>query len=82
MDAVSQAIISLLSQYPAFGSVIFLIGLLRLVFKPLMSIVQNVVESTPSKKDDDVWSKVQASSAFKALAWLIDFFGSIKVPTK
>lgn len=80
MDQVSQAIISLIGQFPVLGSVIFAMGLLRLVFKPLMTIIQNVVAQTESKKDDEVLAKVEGNVFFKALAWLVDFLGSIKLP--
>lgn len=60
----------------ALGSVV---GILRLVFKPLMSAIEAIVKATPSKADDEFVAKAQHSPAYKAFTWFLDLFGSVKI---
>lgn len=79
MDQVTAAIVQLATQFPVLASIIFVMGLMRLVFKPLMEIIHNVVATTESPKDDAVLAKIESSIPFKVLAFLVDYIGSIKI---
>ncbi len=67
-------------QYGWLVSVLTVVGSLRLFLKPLMSIVQNVVYLTPNKKDDEFVNKILEAKWYKMLSYLLDWFGSIKLP--
>lgn len=77
---MEQIIIDMISSYPAVAQVIFVIGALRIVFKPLQGIIENLVAYTDSKKDDELWAKIKENKLYKWLAWLIDYTASIKIP--
>lgn len=79
MEQVTAAIVNLAVQFPWLATVIFVMGIMRLVFKPLMALAHNVVEATPSKNDDTILAKIESNVVFKVLAFLIDYVGSIKI---
>ncbi len=62
--------------FVALGSIV---GVLRLVFKPIVTAIEAFVKSTPSTADDEFVAKAQHSPAYKAFTWFLDLFGSIKV---
>lgn len=57
-------------------------GLVRIVFKPLMIMLHEIAASTESKKDDVLLEKVEASKAFKIFSFVLDYVLSIKMPEK
>lgn len=67
-------------QHPAIAGLCVALVAFRAVFKPLMSLVHTIVESTPSKSDDETLSKIEQSRAYKALVWIVDYLLSIKLP--
>lgn len=73
-------ILELVAKYPTATSILLVIGVLRAVFKPLQGTIDAYVKATPSVSDDGKWEKVKAHKAFKALAWVIDYTASIKLP--
>ena len=72
----------LLGKYGWLVQVVAIIGALRLFIKPLMSMAQAYVSLTPSVKDDEFLKKIQESSIYKMVSYLLDWFGSIKLPKK
>jgi hypothetical protein len=80
MDFVSL-IISFLGQYPVVGSIIFIIGALRVVFKPLFeTVLKAYVEFTPNPEDDKILASIMASPIYVGIAKVLDFVASIKLP--
>lgn len=73
-------LLDLVSKYPVVASVIAVVGILRLVIKPLMSIVHSVADSTESAKDNEVLEKIESSKVWQGLVWLIDYLSSVKLP--
>lgn len=82
MEALIQAITGFVAQYPVVGSILIVIGGLRVVFKPIFSVWRAYVEYTVSPSDNLILDKVEASPIYKGVAWLLDFFGSIKIAPK
>ena len=89
MDGVIQDIINAILPVLTSGEVpswamkfLAVIGAMRLFFKPVMSLINTYIIFTPKTSDDDWWAKTQSSKAFKAFAYVLDWFGSIKVKTK
>ena len=82
MEAIAAFIIEIAGKYPVMASILFIIGLLRLVFKPLVSIAQAYVAYTPKLEDDAALNKFMEGRIYKAIVWFVDFFGSIKLPAK
>ena len=77
MDAL---ILSLVAQYPVLASVLLVMGGLRIVVKPLMGILHELAIYTPTQKDDELLGKVEASSFYKGLVYVVDWFASVKLP--
>ncbi len=70
----------LVAKYTWMVVVVLIIGIFRMVFKPLMAVIKAVVAATPSTKDDEVVAKVESSSVYKGLCWVVDYLLSIKLP--
>jgi hypothetical protein len=57
-----------------------IVGVLRLVFKPVMSLVQTIISLTPSVQDDALLTKILNHWAYKGFAYILDWTASIKLP--
>jgi len=75
-----EYVLALAAQYPQAAAVLMVIGLLRAVFKPLQLVVDAYVQATPDGTDDSKWAEIKESKWFKAIAWLLDYTASIKLP--
>jgi len=74
MDMLTE----LLLQYPIFSKVLMVMGILRLTLKPSFSILHSIVDFTKSPVLAKFVSAVEASKAFSAVSYVLDWFGSIK----
>ncbi len=79
---VLQMFLDLVNNYPVVGQILIVVGALRLVMKPLFSIAHSVVEYTQNPKDNLVLGKVESHWAVKGFLYLLDWFGSVKMPKK
>lgn len=79
---VTQILSFVSDKAPWLGVVLMVIGALRLVIKPVMSIARSVVEFTPSKADDETLNKVEQSAIYKGAVYALDWLASIKLPAK
>lgn len=59
--------------------VILFIGSLRILIKPLMSLLEAYVTVSGSSRDDKLPSQIKEKKWYKTLVYLLDWFGSIKV---
>jgi hypothetical protein len=75
-----DALIELLMQYPQVMKVVVVVGTLRLIVKPIVAAAEQIVASTPSQKDDEFMAKLKANPVYKAFVFVIDWFGSVKLP--
>jgi hypothetical protein len=78
-SVVTPFIVTFAQSHPVVLTILAAIASLRLVFKPLMSAIEAFVKSSPSTDDDAVLENVEHSKAFKVLAYLLDWLGSVKV---
>ena len=65
---------------PTMLIVFSVIGMFRVVFKPLMALIAAIVSVTPSKTDDKLLAKVEGNKWYKMFLWLIDYLTSVKLP--
>ena len=72
-------ILETLNQYPIFRDFVLLMGTLRFIFKPLVTFVDRFVHYTPWKSDDAKWQAVKGTRGYSILAFLIDYFASVKI---
>lgn len=73
-------LLDLVSKYPVVTSVIAIVGILRLIVKPIVSILESIAAATESKVDDIALEKVKTSAIYKGLVWLLDYVASVKLP--
>lgn len=80
---MEELLTGLISQYPIVAQILMVIGLLRLINKPLFSLLQSVVDYTDwTQKDNELLKKVLESKAYKYVSYLLDYSASIKMPKK
>jgi len=77
---MEEVLFAAVAKWPVVSSVLIIMGGLRFLFKPIMSAAEKYVAYTPSLKDDAFFKKLTESKIYKGVAWLVDFFGSIKLP--
>ena len=80
LETLMQWALGLASSHPQVATLFMAMGILRAVFKPIMTLAQSYVEASPSIKDNAWLAKVQQDKVFKALVWLLDYTASVKVP--
>jgi hypothetical protein len=78
LDSIAQFFLTTFG--PKFLAVLLLIGTFRSVFKPFCALLQAVAVATPTKKDDELIGKAASNKWYKAIAWLVDYLTSIKLP--
>lgn len=77
---MEEVIVQLITKYPVVAAIFVAIGVFRTIFKPIMTVVDLFVASTPSKKDDAVVAGFKSGKIYKALVWFVDYTTSIKLP--
>lgn len=82
MGTLESIIIDLALNYPWVTLVLSVVGLLRLINKPLFAALHAYVMTTPSKNDEILLEKVEKSQAYRWLTFALDWVGSVKVPRK
>jgi len=79
---LSIIFVEFLAKYPIFGSIVGVVGILRLIMKPLFSFFREFVLATPSDRDDAFLNKVEGSKIYSFIVFLVDYISSIKLPKK
>lgn len=82
LNTVGVWLVHLVQGNPMFTSFIMLLGLLRMVIKPAMTILQAVVKFTPYDSDDKWLADLEVSKGYKLFTYLLDWLLSIKMPEK
>ena len=79
---LALVIAQLAEKYPIIATLALVIGGLRLVFKPIMAVIESVIAYTPYDSDDKWLAQVKANKIYLALAWFVDWSASVKLPAK
>jgi hypothetical protein len=79
MEDLTNLVLNLVQSYPKLGTLIAVVGFLRLIFKPLFSFLDVLAAATATPKDDEVLGKVKSSVFFKWFSYAVDYLGSIKI---
>lgn len=80
LDGIIQTILVWVSQYPIFATILMVVGVLRLVMKPLMSFLHEFVLATPGEGDNVLLDKIEKSPIFSTIMYVLDWLASIKFP--
>lgn len=70
----------LIGKAPWLGSILLVIGGLRVILKPIMSVLLAYVQYTPSQDDDSKLSAFMDGKLYKTLSYALDWLASIKLP--
>lgn len=79
-QSIEAFVIGLAIKHPWIASALLLLGTLRLIIKPLMSLIRLVTKSTSTPADDQFLDKVEASWLWTAFLFIVDWLTSIKLP--
>lgn len=82
MNALADLILPFLMSNPHLAVLITVMSVARVVFKPACALVQLYVDATPGESDNQKWKALQEHKVFKAVAYAVDYFLSIKLPKK
>lgn len=80
LEALVPMAVAMLAKFPITASVFMVIGVLRAIFKPIMSVIAAYIAATPSLADDKWFAGLQENSIYKGFAWFLDYAASIKLP--
>lgn len=72
-------ILEIAQKYPIILSIAAFMGMARMILKPLMTFLHEVVLVTPSPKDDEILKKVEESRIYKGIIWFLDYVVSLKL---
>lgn len=72
-------LLGLVNQYPWVANTLMIIGSLRLVLKPVFSILRTYVDTTSATADNEWLDKVENNSVVKAIFYALDWIASIKI---
>lgn len=81
LSFLQPMIAALAGKYGVVVQILTVIGVMRVIFKPVFAIAHTVTLAIPGDKDDLVLKKVEDSAITKWIGFILDFFGSIKLPT-
>ena len=81
-DALTGFLEGMVTKWPWLSTVLMVVGVLRLAFKPIMTAIESVVKATPSEADDAYLLKAAASPAWKWFCWLLNYTASVKIGTE
>lgn len=82
LNTVGVWLVHLMQGNPMFMSFVMILGLLRMVVKPAMTILQAVVKFTPYDSDDKWLAALEVSKGYKLFTYMLDWLLSIKLPEK
>ena len=72
-------LLGLVVKYPWIATFISIIGICRMVAKPVWSAVLAVVKATPTTADDKFLDEAEHTTWWKYTSYVIDWFFSIKL---
>ena len=75
---MQETVAQLMVQFPWIATILMVVGVIRLVVKPLMELAKSVAASTPSTKDDAVIAGVESNKIYKTFLFVIDWLFSLK----
>lgn len=81
LDFLQKLIQGLAGSHPWILSALAVIGIVRVINKPLFSLLRTYVNTTSSAKDNELLDSVEKSAIYKGITYLLDWFFSIK-PSK
>ena len=75
---MQETVAQLMVQFPWIATIFMVIGVIRVVVKPLMELAKSVAASTPSAKDDAAVASLESNKIYKTVLFVIDWIFSLK----
>lgn len=76
--ALGPYITAAITEFPILANFVAILGSLRMIFKPLMSLIWSIVNVTTTGSDNEKYNKVTNHKLFGIFAYLLDYAASIK----
>lgn len=73
-------LVTVMEGHPKLAVLFIAMGVLRAVFKPFFALLKAFADATPSPKDNELLLAAEKSKAYKAVAFALDWFASVKLP--
>lgn len=70
----------LAAQYPVIVTMLLVVGVLRLLLKPVIAALHWYAEQTATTKDDEWVQRVESSKITTSALFALDWLASIKIP--
>lgn len=75
-------IISLAGKYPLVVTIVSVIGVLRLIFKPVFTFLRAITDAIPGQADNKLVDDIEKSKVVEIIRFVLDLFASVKLPEK
>lgn len=79
---MEQVLAALIGSWGPAAQILMWIGVLRLIFKPLFTFLGEAVNAIPGESDNELLAKIMNSGIYKGVSYVLDLFGSMKIPQK
>lgn len=79
MNVILEWISPMLEMIPFFPQLLMIMGLLRIINKPLFTFLHTFTNATETPKDNELLIKLQSSKGYRTFLFIIDWFGSVKL---
>ncbi len=79
LTSMLSPVVDALNHYPLVGSILAIIGALRLINKPLFALLHTIVDVTATDIDNKYLKAIEESKIYKAFLFVLDYVGSVKV---
>jgi len=76
---IGAMILAFVANNPKAAGIMSMLFMISSILKVLQPAIAQVVALTPSKKDDEMMSKAEASKAYKVVAYILDLVLRIKL---
>ena len=70
------------AKFPWLGILLLVMLYARIIMKPIMSAIITIGKELPESKAQVFLASMSGHWAYKIVAYLLDWFGSIKIPKK
>jgi hypothetical protein len=80
-SGITGFFLNLASHYPWLATALLAIGALRVLFKPLMALLDGYIKANCSPEEYGRLQHFESGPIYKWLSFGLDFLGSIKLPT-
>lgn len=78
-DLIVKQLIDMANNNPQLASVLMVMAIFRVVFKPIFALADAYVQATENKEDDAKLEEIKSSKLVITLAFILDYFASVKI---